>query len=113
MSLFSKLFGGSKSEKDVKKIQPFVGVINQHFDSFQSLTNDQLRNKTQEFRQRITDHLAAIDNEIAATNKKAEELPFNDLFGKDAVYQEVDTLKKDRDKKLRKFFSKFCLKLLQ
>ncbi|HZI53590.1 MAG TPA: preprotein translocase subunit SecA, partial [Chitinophagaceae bacterium] len=100
MSLFSKLFGGSKSEKDVKKIQPFVGVINQHFASFQSFTNDQLRNKTHEFRQRIKDHLTAIDNEIAATNKKAEELPFNDLFGKDAVYQEVDKLKKDRDKKI-------------
>ena len=46
MSFFSKLFGGSKSEKDVKKIQPFVAEINKHFASYQSLTNDQLRNKT-------------------------------------------------------------------
>jgi preprotein translocase subunit SecA len=100
MSFFSQLFGGSKSEKDVKKIQPFVTTINQHFNSFQSLTNDQLRNKTQEFRQRIKEHIAAIDNEISATNKKAEELPFNDLLGKDSIYQEVDKLKKDRDKKI-------------
>src|SRR5215510_3432858 len=100
MSLFSKLFGGSKSEKDVKKIQPFVVEINQHFASYQSLTNDELRNKTHEFRQRIKDHLTGIDNEIAATNKKAEDLPFNDLLGKDAIYQEVDKLKKDRDKKI-------------
>ena len=56
MSFFSKLFGGSKSEKDVKKIQPFVGEINNHFASFQSFTNDQLRNKTVEFRQRIKAH---------------------------------------------------------
>jgi preprotein translocase subunit SecA len=100
MSFFSKLFGGSKSEKDVKKIQPLVVKINQHFSSYQSLTNDELRNKTQEFRQRIKEHLTGIDNEIAATNKKAEELPFNDLLGKDAIYQEVDKLKKDRDKKI-------------
>ena len=100
MSFFSKLFGGSKSEKDVKKIQPFVAEINKHFDSFQSLTNDQLRNKTQEFRQRIKEHLTAIDEEIIATNKKAEELSFNDLLGKDSIYQEVDKLKKDRDKKI-------------
>jgi len=100
MSLFSKLFGGSKSEKDVKKIQPLVGEVNQHFASFQSLTNDQLRNKTEQFRQRIKEHLTAIDNEIAATNKKAEELAFNDLLGKDSIYQEVDILKKDRDKKI-------------
>src|SRR6187431_3122960 len=100
MSFFSKLFGGSKSEKDVKKIQPFVAEINKHFDSFQSFTNDQLRNKTQEFRQRIKDHLTTIDNEISSANKRAEELQFNDLLGKDAVYQEVDKLKKDRDKKI-------------
>src|SRR4030095_3400121 len=100
MSFFSKLFGGSKSEKDVKKIQPFVAEINKHFDSFQSFTNDQLRNKTQEFRQRIKDHLTAIDNEISSANKRAEELQFNDLLGKDAIYQEVDKLKRDRDKKI-------------
>src|SRR6188508_444609 len=100
MSFFSKLFGGSKSEKDVKKIQPLVGEINKHFASFQSLTNDQLRNKTTEFRQRIKAHLTAIDNEISSANKRAEELQFNDLLGKDAIYQEVDKLKKDRDKKI-------------
>jgi len=100
MSFFSKLFGGSKSEKDVKKIQPLVSEINKHFASYQSITNDQLRNKTQEFRQRIKDHLSAIDNEISSANKRAEELSFNDLLGKDAIYQEVDKLKKDRDKKI-------------
>ncbi len=100
MSFFSKLFGGSKSEKDVKKIQPLVGQVNQFFTSYQSLTNDQLRNKTREFRQRIKEYLTDIDNEILATNKKAEELAFNDLLGKDAIYQEVDKLKKDRDKKI-------------
>src|SRR6188768_1289675 len=100
MSFLSKLFGGSKSEKDVKKIQPLVGEINRHFDSFQSLTNDQLRNKTTEFRQRIKAHLTAIDDEISSSNKRAEDLQFNDLFGKDAIYQEVDKLKKDRDKKI-------------
>src|SRR5262245_34805647 len=98
--LFSSLFGGSKSEKDVKKIAPLVTEINQHFTSFQSITNDQLRNKTQIFRQRIKDYLKEIDEEIASKNKQADELPYNDLLGKDAIYQEVDKLKKDRDKKI-------------
>jgi preprotein translocase subunit SecA len=98
--LFSSLFGGSKSEKDVKKIAPLVTDINQHFASFESITNDQLRNKTQIFRQRIKDYLKEIDEEIASKNKQADELPYNDLLGKDAIYQEVDKLKKDRDKKI-------------
>src|SRR5678815_5053970 len=98
--LFSSLFGGSKSEKDVKKITPMVADINQHFASFQSITNDQLRGKTNIFRQRIKDYLKEIDEEIASKNKQADELPYNDLLGKDAIYQEVEKLKKDRDEKI-------------
>src|SRR5579871_4984179 len=100
MSIFSKLFGGNKSQKDIKIIQPLVGEINNHFNSYQSLTNDQLRNKTQEFKQRIKDHLNTIDTEISELNKKAEELPFSDITGKDAIYNEIDALKKDRDKEI-------------
>ena len=100
LGFIQKIFGGSKSEKDVKKIEPYVAKINQFFSSYQSLSNDQLRGKTQEFRGRIKEHLTAIDAEIAEKNAAAEALPFNDLLGKYAVYQEVDKLKKDRDKKI-------------
>jgi preprotein translocase subunit SecA len=105
LSFISKIFGGNKSEKDVKKILPIVEKINQHFATYASLSNDQLRGKTQEFRQRIKDHLKSIDDEIAAKNKEAEELPFNDLLGKDAIYQQVDKLKKERDKKIEEILN--------
>lgn len=100
LGFLSKMFGGSKSEKDIKTIQPIVQQINQHFAAYQSLSNDQLRNKTQEFRQRIKAHLQKIDDEIAGLNKQAEELPFSDINGKDVIYQEVDKLIKDRDKQI-------------
>src|SRR5262249_14951690 len=96
LGVISKLFGGSKSEKDIKTILPTVEEINKHFTSFQSLTNDQLRAKTVEFKQRIADHLKNINDEIATLSKQAEELPFSDITGKDTLYQEVDKLKKDR-----------------
>src|SRR6476661_5168201 len=100
IGFLSKMFGGSKSEKDVKLILPLVTKVNQAFDSLRSISNDELRNKTTEFRQRIQDHLKAIDEQIADTNKKAEDLPFTDLVGKDTIYQEVDKLKKERDQKI-------------
>jgi preprotein translocase subunit SecA len=100
IGIIQKIFGGSKSEKDVKKIYPVIEKINQHFQSYASLDNDQLRNKTQEFRNRIKYHLRDIDNQIATRTREADELPFNDLVGKDTIYQEVDKLKKDRDKKI-------------
>ncbi|MBM3415527.1 MAG: preprotein translocase subunit SecA [Bacteroidetes bacterium] len=96
----SKVFGGSKSEKDVKKIEPYLVKFNEHFNAYQSLNNDGLRNKTQEFRLRIKEHLTEIDAEITEKNEAADALPFNDLMGKDAIYQEVDKLKKERDKKM-------------
>ncbi|HVE60969.1 MAG TPA: hypothetical protein VNA26_04070, partial [Chitinophagaceae bacterium] len=100
MGIFSKLFGGSKSEKDVRQITPMVTTINQHFSAYQSLSNDELRNKTSEFRKRIHAHIKDIDINIEQTNKKADELSFEDLVGKDTIYQEVDKLKKDRDQKI-------------
>ena len=63
LGFIQKFFGGSKSEKDVKIIQPLVGQINQHFNSFQSLSNDQLRSKTQDFRERIKAHLSQTDRQ--------------------------------------------------
>src|SRR6478609_8505898 len=98
LGFIQKFFGGSKSEKDVKIIQPLVGQINQHFTSYQSLSNDQLRSKTLEFRERIKSHLSQTDQQITDLNKQAEELPFSDIVGKDTIYQEVDKIKKDRDK---------------
>ena len=100
LGFFSKMFGGSKSEKDIKQILPLVDQINKHFASFQTLSNDQLRHKTQDFRQRIREHLSQIDGEIAAQNQQADELPFSDINGKDALYQQVDELKKDRDQQI-------------
>lgn len=106
LGIISKLFGGNKSDKDVKKILPIVEQVNQHFASFASLSHDQLRNKTQEFRQRIREHLKEIDSNIEARNKEAEALPFSDLSGKDAIYQEVDKLKKDRNKQIEEILEK-------
>ena len=100
LGLISKIFGGNKSEKDVKKITPQVAIINEFFQQYQSLDNDALRNKTQEFRQRIHQHLAAIDEQIAAKKTAADELPVEAINEKDVIYQEVDALKKDRDKQI-------------
>ena len=100
MGFISKLFGGNKSEKDVKLIEPVVVKINQFFASYQTLTNDELRAKTVEFKERIKQHLTDIDAAIARLKQEAEDLPVAEMQGRDAAYQEIDTLIKDRDKKI-------------
>ncbi len=54
IGFLSKIFGGNKSEKDIKSILPIVEEVNKyHFVSYSSLTNDELRAKTAEFKARI------------------------------------------------------------
>jgi preprotein translocase subunit SecA len=100
LGFISKMFGGSKSEKDIKSIEPLVAEINKHVNEYQSISNDELRGKTVIFRQRIADHLKSIDEEISSLSSQAEELPTADITGKDNLYQQVDKLKKDRDKQI-------------
>lgn len=100
LKFISKLLGGNKSEKDVAQIKPIVEKINQYFQQYQSLTNDELRDKTQEFKSRIKEHLKDIDADIAKKQEEAEALPASDIHVKDSIYQEVDKLKKERDKQL-------------
>ena len=92
IGFISKLFGGNKSEKDIKIIMPRVEEISQFVAAFQSLSNDALRAKTDEFRQRIKEHLSEMDGSIASLGTKAEELPFSDISGKDSLYIEIDAL---------------------
>jgi preprotein translocase subunit SecA len=98
--ILSMLFGGNKSEKDVKVIKPYVAKINAFYDQYQTISNDELRGKTQEFRQRIKEYLKDIDSEIESEKGEADKLDSADISGRDAIYQHIDALKKDRDKKL-------------
>jgi preprotein translocase subunit SecA len=97
INFLSKIFGGSKSEKDVKKLQPVIAEINRYFNEYQSLSNDELRNKTQDFRQRIQEHLVGINQEIAEKKAEAEGV---DIQGREAIYNEVDALVKKRDEQI-------------
>jgi preprotein translocase subunit SecA len=44
---------GSKHERDIKKIMPIVENINRYANEFKNLSEDELKNKTNEFRERL------------------------------------------------------------
>ena len=52
---------GSKKQRDVKKLLPYVEEINQHYDGLRNLTDGELRGKTDEFRRRLAEG-AALDD---------------------------------------------------
>ena len=100
LGIISKMFGGNKSEKDVKKISPEVEKTKGFFAEYQSLSNDQLRGKTVEFKKRIADHLAATDAEIQTKKDNADLLEIADIDGRDGIFKEIDELKKTRNEKI-------------
>ena len=88
---------GNKSQRDVKDLWPIVAEINKHFDSYASLSNDELRNKTVEFKSRIADYLSDIDQQINALKHEGDHLLSEDISQKQEVYDRIDKLEKDKD----------------
>ncbi len=94
----AKIFG-TKAEKDIKLLQPYVGLINDEFDKLSGLSDDELRGKTTFFRQQISQQLAHIDEEIKSTIVQAN-LPETEVHEKDELFSHVDALEKQRDEHL-------------
>ena len=96
-NIFKKVFG-TKYERDVKEYSQLVGEINDHFKSYASLSNDELRNKTKEFQSKVAEHLKGVDEDIEELNREIETE--RDILLKEEKYNELDELKKERDKHL-------------
>ncbi|MBI3586393.1 MAG: preprotein translocase subunit SecA [Ignavibacteriales bacterium] len=78
---------------------PIIEQINKHVDELQSLTDDQLRAKTGEFRERVKAATAEIESEIANLQESLkEEMPFSEREG---VYSRLDEANKELDAKIQ------------
>ena len=73
-NIITKIFG-SKHERDIKKIKPRVEEINPLFEEYESLSDEELKGKTGEFKQRIKEYLEPYQTEgtPAEELKKAEQ----------------------------------------
>jgi preprotein translocase subunit SecA len=90
----SKIFG-NKSDRDLKVILPQVSKIKEEYAKLEKLSNDDLRAKTTEFKNRISAYLKETNDEIASLEKEAEENQELELERKEEIYRKVDQLKKD------------------
>jgi len=98
LGFISKLFG-SKSDRDVKSIQPIVEKIKNEFSKLGDISNDELRAKTLDFKERIKTGLAEIDAQIQAVKERVDN-PELEVGEKVDLYTEIDKLEKDRNKEL-------------
>ena len=94
-----KVFG-NKHDREFKAYSPKVDEINEYYDSYRELSNDDLRGKTMEFRGRIADYLSDIDADINRMNQEATQE--EDLDVKQEIFDALDKVKKERDEHLEK-----------
>jgi preprotein translocase subunit SecA len=86
INVIKKIFG-DKHEKNLKELWPVVDVINGEYEKVKSLSDDELKAKTGEFKERINEH-------TAETRKKIDELKTrlqsDEDFDRNAAYDELD-----------------------
>jgi preprotein translocase subunit SecA len=72
-ALLGKIFG-TKNEREIKRLMPNVAAIGGFEPTMQKLSDDELRAKTAEFRQRIQERLKSIPDEPDADLERQKEL---------------------------------------
>lgn len=97
LGLLKKLFK-SKKERDVEALKPIVDQINAIYEQLHSLTDDELRAKTQEFKKRIADYVAPYKEKQAQIEKEIDQLlQKGDLKALEERYKELEKLKEERN----------------
>ncbi len=90
--VLSKIFP-TKHEKDVKNILPLVDEINEHYEKLKDLSDDELRAKTQEFREHIKNETKDIENRISELKQNLSgDMPHDERI---AAYDEIADLDKE------------------
>ena len=86
----TKLFG-NKSQRDLKEITPYVDKVKAVYPSIKALSNDELRAKTDEIKQRIQDYVAEEKAQVEELRKGIED---KELEEREAIWAEVDKIEK-------------------
>ena len=87
-----KIFVGDKQQKDLKILQPIVEKVTAYETTLSSLSNDELRNKTTEFKKRIKEGTKVFNDKITALEKEAKEA---EIDRQQDIFSEIDTLKNE------------------
>ena len=85
-----KVFVGDKKKKDLKLLQPIVADVKSFDDEMATLTLDQLRAKTVEFKNKIDSATKPINDKIEQLESEIEQA---NIDRKEDIYKEIDQFK--------------------
>ncbi len=90
-NFLSRLFG-SKSQRDLKEVSPFKDAALKVYPAIKALSNDELRAKTIEFKEKIRNTIQAEESELAELRKRIEEEYDMPVDEKERLYKRIDEL---------------------
>jgi len=99
--IISKLFG-NKAQRDLSEINPVVKRIQEAYPAIEQLSNDELRAKTKELEQQISDYVAEEKAQIESLKAGMEEIELNEREG---MWNQVDKLEKEITEKQEKILN--------
>ena len=86
-----KIFGDKKS-RDLKAYRPLVEMVIKVYPEIQSLSNDELRARTQEVRKRIQDTAVELKQQIAELKAR---IPETEIQDRAPIFNQIDKLEKE------------------
>ena len=93
MKAMLKKILGSQHAREVKKLEPVVDQINAIFEGFSSLSDDELRGKSDDFRARIHERTQALEDRIEGLRE--EKRRSEDANVRESLTQEIGGLEED------------------
>ncbi len=94
-----KKFMGNKAQRDMKEISPEVEKIKAAYENIKTLSNDELRERTEILKAKIQDVISADNQKIVELKASIEQ---TELHLREKIYNEVDKLEKDITDKVEK-----------
>ena len=95
LSILKKVFG-DKHTKDVKALWPIVDEIKGEYEKIKDLSEDELKAKTVEFRERIQNYTVEVKQKIEEIRTR---LHSDEEFDRNAAYDELDSLEEELHEK--------------
>src|SRR5215204_1030906 len=92
---FIKKIVGTKNDREIKRIRPFVDEINNLEPEYQRLSDDELKAKTDQFKGRLAEATATLKGELEETQNRASVADAEER-------EELKTQAEELDKELRR-----------
>ena len=78
---------GTKSDRDIKELMPYVEKTNAEYSKLRNLSDEQLRQQTAELKEIIQKNLAKIDADISDLKMEIEANPEMSVDAKEAIFK--------------------------